>query len=152
MPKTRAVGDEPVLEAGVAFVVRDDRGRVLLHLRPEEDGWSPPSGTLRGGEALGATLEREILEETGLAVERVRLVAVHSDPRHQVMRTPDGQCTHFVTLVFTCRLARGEIDPGGDAADAAWAWHDPAALPRLTRFGRSYLEDALSDRDEVVVR
>ena len=142
--------ETPVIEAGVAFVVRQDDGQVLLHKREEEDGWSPPSGTLRGGEKIGAALEREIEEETGLDVEMLRLVAIHSDPAHQVIWTPDWQLTHFITCVFTCRRTGGELRPSDEAPH--WDWFDPKDLPRLTDFGRAYLEDALSDRDEVVVR
>jgi ADP-ribose pyrophosphatase YjhB (NUDIX family) len=143
-------GEIPVVEAGVAFVVRDDGGRVLLHRRAEEDGWSPPSGTLRGGEKIGAALEREIEEETGLDVEMVRLVAIHSDPEHQVIRTTDGQLTHFITCVFTCRSSGGELRPNGEAPE--WAWFEPERLPALTAFARAYLEDALREGDEVAVR
>lgn len=142
--------ETPVIEAGVAFVVRQDDGQVLLHKREEEDGWSPPSGTLRGGEKIGAALGREIEEETGLVVEMVRLVAIHSDPEHQVIRTIDGQLTHFITCVFTCRRTGGELRPNGEAPE--WDWFHPQKLPPLTDFGRAYLEDALSDQDEVVVR
>lgn len=141
------MGDEtPVIEAGVAFVVRQDDGRVLLHKRADEDGWSPPSGTLRGGEKIGTALVREIEEETGLEVEMVRLVAIHSDPDHQVIRTPDGQLTHFIT----CRRTGGDLRPNDEAPQ--WDWLDPARLPALTDFARAYLGDALSGRDEVVVR
>ncbi|MGI8620053.1 MAG: NUDIX domain-containing protein [Gemmatimonadaceae bacterium] len=117
----------PVIEAGVAFVVRDGSGQVLLHRRQEEEGWSPPSGTLRGGEKIGAGLGREIREETGLDVEMLRLVAIHSDPAHQVIRTTDGQLTHFITCVFTCRSAGGHLRPNDEAPE--WGWFDPEKLP-----------------------
>lgn len=142
--------ERPVIEVGVAFVVRGPDGRVLLHRRPEDDGWSPPSGTLRGGERIGAALARELEEETGLAVGPARLVAIHSDPDHQVIRTPDGQLTHFITAVFTCEATADGFRPGAEAT--AWAWCDPASLPALTRFARAYLEDALGERREVTVR
>lgn len=151
MRSRSAVSEEiPVIEAGVAFVVRDERGRILLHRREEENGWSPPSGTLRGGEKIGAALEREIEEETGLEVEMKRLVAIHSDPEHQVIRTADGRLTHFVTCVFTGRKVGGTLRPNGEAPE--WEWFDPARLPPLTDFGKAYLEDALSGRDDVAVR
>ncbi len=139
-----------VIEVGVAFLVRDEGDRVLLHRRDEDDGWSPPSGTLQGGEKIGAALEREIEEETGLCVQMVRLVAIHSDPEHQIIRTTDGQLTHFITCVFTCRRTHGELRPNGEAQE--WGWFDPAELPKLTDFARAYLGDAFAERNEVVVR
>ena len=142
--------ERPVIEAGVAFVIFDEQGRVLLHKRAEEDGWSPPSGTLRGGDAIGEALVRELKEETRLDVAMERLVAVHSDPKHQVIRTTDGQLTHFITCVFTCKKVGGELQ-GSDEAEA-WEWFDPEHLPELTQFARAYLEDALSETDDVAVR
>ncbi len=142
--------ETPVIEAGVAFVVRDDEGRLLLHRRENEDGWSPPSGVLRGGEKIGTALGREIEEETGLEVRLKRLVAIHSDPEHQVIRTSDGQLTHFITCVFTCQKVGGELRPNKEAPE--WHWFSPDDLPPLTDFGKAYLEDALSGADEVVVR
>lgn len=32
-------------------------------VKAEEDGWPPPSGTLRGGKKIGAALEREIRDD-----------------------------------------------------------------------------------------
>ena len=85
---------------GVAAVVRDSRGSVLLHWRRVGDGWAPPSGAVEPGERILEALHRELREETGLELEDERLVAVYSDPAFQVVSYPDGRNVHFVTCLF----------------------------------------------------
>lgn len=66
---------------GVTGVVRDDVGRVLLlrhRMWPEGRQWGLPTGCAIKGEELGATVVREVREETGLDVTVGRLVHLKS--------------------------------------------------------------------------
>jgi ADP-ribose pyrophosphatase YjhB (NUDIX family) len=97
MHVTRAVEVRP----GVAAVVRDAAGRVLLHRRRVGGGWAPPSGAVEAGEGVLEALRRELEEETGLSVVVERLVGVYSDPGYQLVTYPDGRTVHFVTCLFS---------------------------------------------------
>jgi 8-oxo-dGTP diphosphatase len=84
---------------GVAGLVRDDEGRVLLlrHTYRPARPWGLPGGGLRSGETLEDCLRREMREETGLRIEVLGLLsaAAHLDRK-------------LVDMIFVCRLAAGE--------------------------------------------
>src|SRR5262245_33852004 len=91
-----------VIRPGVAAVIFDD-GRVLLQRRDDTRRWGLPGGAVDPGESVRDAVIREVLEETGLDVEPVRLIGVYSDPvYHQVMTYPDGNLIHYVSTVFEC--------------------------------------------------
>jgi ADP-ribose pyrophosphatase YjhB (NUDIX family) len=127
-------------------------GRVLcaLHRKGTDAYWVLPGGHLEPGESLIDGLLRELLEETGLAVEEERLWAVsefRSDARHVV------DCTFLVTR-FSGRPRLG-IDPEGPAhsaslADVRWMTRDEFAEARflptlLHRHLRAHWDDPVSE-------
>ena len=97
-----------------------ESGRVALVKRghaPLLGEWSIPGGLVELGESLRQAVEREALEETGLVVESVELAGVFE------RIVPDGEnrtCYHYVLLDYLCRKLSGELEAGGDAAEARW--------------------------------
>ena len=140
-----------IIRPAVAAVVRDAHGRILLHRRRVGGGWAPPSGSLEPGEGIHSGLLRELYEETGLTADIERLIGVYSDPAYQIVQYPDGRVIQFVTCLFSCRLRVGNLQ--GSDEGMAWAWFAPDTLPEdLTAYARVWLQDALSDTTQVVVR
>jgi ADP-ribose pyrophosphatase YjhB (NUDIX family) len=76
---------------GVSGVIVDERGRVLLlkHRFWKEQRWGLPGGLAQHGETLGATLRRELREETGLEVRPTLLLRV---------KTAQGRMAEFILL------------------------------------------------------
>jgi ADP-ribose pyrophosphatase YjhB (NUDIX family) len=109
----------------VGAVVRDDAGRLLLIRRGHEPSrglWSLPGGRVEPGETLEAAVEREVREETGLAV-RV-------DAPVGTVLIPAGAVVYDVTD-FTCTPLDPAVPPvAGDDADGV-AWADAVALDGL---------------------
>ena len=108
-------------------IVFDNQGRLLLHQRTDNNRWALPGGAVEIGETADQAVVREVREETGYAVEVVRLVGVYSDPRHTTIRYPDGNVNSYVALAFECRVIGGSPTLNDEAS--AIDWFDPQALP-----------------------
>ena len=133
----------PVIRPGVAAVIQDTNGRVLLHRRRAGEGWAPLSGHVEPGENIAAAIHREILEETALRADVKRLVGVYSDPAYQIVRYADGSTVHFVTCVFLCTPTGGRFEGSDEGAE--WGWFPENTLPDgMTPYGLVWLEDAFS--------
>jgi len=99
----------------VGAVVTDGQGRLLLIKRGHEPSaglWSIPGGRIEPGESDAEALVREMLEETGLAVEPGRLLG-------RVQRPGLGGAVIDIRD-YTATVIGGTLRPGDDAAEARW--------------------------------
>jgi 8-oxo-dGTP diphosphatase len=123
---------------GVAGVVRDDRGHVLLlrHRFWPEGTWGLPGGYAHVAERLEETLARELREETGYRIEEQRLLRVNSGYRMRV------------EVVYTARLAGGAAHLDEREVLAAGLF-SPDALPDgLLRDHRELIALAMAERGQ----
>jgi ADP-ribose pyrophosphatase YjhB (NUDIX family) len=96
-------------------IVFDAQGRLLLIRRgrpPSAGSWSVPGGRCRAGEPADLACEREVLEETGLAVRALRRVG-------RVQRDGPGGVVYDIDD-FACEVLGGVLAAGDDATDARW--------------------------------
>jgi len=99
----------------VGAVVTDGQGRLLMIKRGHEPGaglWSIPGGRIEPGETDAEALVREMLEETGLAVEVGSLIGRVQRPGL------DGAVIDIRDYIAT--VTGGTLRPGDDAADTRW--------------------------------
>lgn len=131
------------VEPGVAAVVLDQQGRVLLGLRADLGAWGIPTGHVEPGETAQRAVVREVREETGLEVAPEYMVGVYSDPCSQTFRYPDGRIVQFVTISFLCRPVGGEVRPDGrEMVEAGFFAPDQIPSP-LMPMHPDWLRDAL---------
>jgi 8-oxo-dGTP pyrophosphatase MutT (NUDIX family) len=123
------VGSQLILIPGVAAVIRDETGRVLLHSRSDEEWWSLPAGAIEPGESPADAVVREVGEETGLEVVPERILGVFggSGFRHVY---PNGDAVEYTVVVFECRVNGGRLHPfDGEALELRY--FDPEEMPGL---------------------
>lgn len=98
-----------VKEANETFVLLIERGREpFLHK------WALPGGFIEMDELLEAACKRELLEETGLVVDKMQQFktydAIDRDPRHRTISV----------IYYTELEKKQQVKGGGDAAKADW--------------------------------
>jgi ADP-ribose pyrophosphatase YjhB (NUDIX family) len=139
------------IRPGVAAVIITADG-VLLQRRDDNRMWGLPGGSVDPGESVRAAVIREVLEETGLDVEPVRLVGVYSDPaNHQVVHYPNGDVTHYVSTVFECVIRGGTLTTCEESLELTF--FPPDALPPdVMAISRIRIHDALAQQVGAFVR
>ncbi len=101
--------------SAAAGVVLDADRRVLLIRRrvpPHMGDWALPAGYQEIDEDPRETVRREILEETGLTIEVLRLF--------DVVYMPEDQRKPANVIVYLCRAVSGELCAGSDASEVGW--------------------------------
>jgi ADP-ribose pyrophosphatase YjhB (NUDIX family) len=103
----------------VTAVVKDDRGRVLLIRRTDNDRWALPGGGIELGETVAQTVVREVREETAVDVEVLGLVGIYSDPRH-VIAYDDGEVRQQFSICFRARPVGGVLASSSESSEVVW--------------------------------
>ncbi|MDW8299247.1 MAG: NUDIX domain-containing protein [Anaerolineae bacterium] len=101
------VGQTPILLVGVAGVVINEAGEVLLQRRSDNGEWVLPGGALDPGEEPAEAVVREVWEETAVLVQPERVIAVYGG-EDLFVRYPNGDQAYIVSITFACRPLHGE--------------------------------------------
>lgn len=127
MSDPRLYPDRPFLAVSAA-IIRD--GHVLLARRARgasTGAFTLPGGVVEAGETLHEAIVREVMEETGVAIEPVALAGF----REHMERSDDGRVyRHFVILPFACRWISGEGVPQLEELSEL-RWLRPEAVAEL---------------------
>ena len=112
----------------VTVAVRDDDGRLLLIQRSDNGLWAMPGGGLEVGETVAQAAAREVLEETGIAVEINGVVGIYSDPKH-VIAYDDGEVRQQFAICLSARPTGGAPETSPETVQVRWV--EPDDLEKL---------------------
>ncbi len=123
-------------------MILDRHGRVFVGQRRDStlEAWQMPQGGIDDGEDALAAAIREVGEETGIAADRLELIAAAPDelrydlPPELVGKLWNGkwrgQRQRWFLFAFTGEDA--DVNIATDHAEfRAWKWADPADLPTM---------------------
>ena len=120
----------PKIAIGAA--VGNDKGELLLVKRADSGVWLYPTGWADVGYSAAEVVVKEVLEETGIEVEPLRLIAVLDGLRLGFTRVP------LYSLVFHCRAVGGTLQAHPlECTDVGWFGPDnlPSPMAGAERWG-----------------
>lgn len=137
------------LDVGYTTPKVDVRGAVfdaserILMMRERGDGlWSLPGGWADPGDTPAEAVKREVLEETGVPVEVVKLIGVWD--RDRKGHTPPLPAAVY-KLFFLCEVSGPATAPSElETMEVAWATWDSLPPLSLSRVTREELDTALA--------
>ena len=98
---------------------------------------------LETGEQLQEGIRREVLEETGLVVEPLRVVTIFE----RIMRDGEGKPEyHYVLIDYLCRVTGGALEAADDVSRAVWVPRRELGRYRITEGTLPVIEKAFRER------
>ncbi|WP_245811707.1 NUDIX domain-containing protein [Paraburkholderia megapolitana] len=125
----KRVGRDRVLSPSVAAVIHDHTGRLLLQEKSSGEAWSLPAGGVELGESPQEAIIREVMEETGYAVEIHRILGVFGG--HTFRYTyPSGDQVEYMVTLFQCKIIGASGIPT-DSETKSTRYFDRRDMPEL---------------------
>jgi 8-oxo-dGTP pyrophosphatase MutT (NUDIX family) len=123
------IGHDKIIMTSAAGCIRDERGRVLLQKRRDNNLWGFPGGMLELGETAAQAACREVREEVGLEVEAQRLIGIYTTPDLDRVHA-NGDVTQVFIAFFECEVTGGILKPQ-DEEVLEIGWFDLDHLPPM---------------------
>jgi 8-oxo-dGTP pyrophosphatase MutT (NUDIX family) len=134
----------------VVAIVQDDRGRVLMIHKTDNNKWALPGGGHEIGESIADTVIREVKEETGYDIEVEAITGTYTDPGH-VMAYDDGEVRQQFSIAFRARLVGGEAQTSSESDCVEWVEPDRIDDLELHPSMRLRIAHALAGGDRPVI-
>lgn len=125
----------------VGSLIHDGHGNVLM-IRTHKWGnrWGIPGGKIECGESSTRGLEREILEETGLAITEIEFLIYQDSIHSNEFIRPE----HFILLNYIARADRTQVILNDEAEEFIWTSPVEALTLELNQPTRQLLEYAIA--------
>ncbi len=109
------------VRVGFGVMILKNSKLLLGHRHEDPAGtWTMPGGKLRFGETFEEGAKREVLEETGVALKKARVICVNQDII---------ESAHFITMGLFADEIEGEPKVMEPDEITEWRWFDLNNLP-----------------------
>ncbi len=133
----------PLLGVGALIFRRDSILLVERGRAPLKGYWSLPGGLVETGELLADAVRREILEETGLRIQPVRIFQIFE----RILRDASGAAEyHYVLVDYVCKVVSGELRAADDVRRVRWVRRQALKDYPLTEGTLGIIEKAFDAR------
>jgi 8-oxo-dGTP diphosphatase len=125
---------QPQFNAGVAALIFDEQGRVLLFKHTyRKYEWGIPGGALEYNEQPVEAVVREFYEETGIHIEIEKLLKISSAREFP-----------HLSIVYLCKIKSGEFKPSHEISEMKY--FDVNDLPIMLFAEKDLIRWAVSGR------
>jgi phosphoglycolate phosphatase len=133
--------DRPL--ATVGALIHDGKGKLLMiRTHKWSNLWGIPGGKIERGEASEAALTREIREETGLEISKIRFVMVQD-----CIDSPEFfRREHFLLLNYIAEAGSHEVTLNDEAEEFAWVSSEEALSMELNTATKILLQRVIDER------
>src|SRR5699024_10703020 len=101
------VGHRPIILPGSVVIIANEENEIFLQKR-HNGNWGLPGGLMDLGEIFEEVAKREVFEETGLVVENLNLLNVHSGSNYY-LKVPNGDELFSATAVYYTKDFSGDM-------------------------------------------
>lgn len=109
----KIIGTRPIIMAGAAIILLNEKREVLLQRRTDSGDWGTIGGALELKESFEEAAERELFEEAGLRSKDFKFVTVLSGEEYYY-RYPNGDEVYNVIAVFETHKYEGKPSVNDD--------------------------------------
>ena len=103
------IGHKRIILNGSIVFIQNPQGQILMQQRKYPYGkWGLPGGLMELGESTEETVRREVLEETGLRIDKLSLFGVYSGKNYLCI-AQNGDEFYVVTTVYATTDYYGEL-------------------------------------------
>lgn len=113
---------------GVAVVVlKDNKILIGKDTRKGSSVYGVPGGHWESGETIAECAKREVLEESGVACQDIKLISVYDFFRVDKNRS-------YVTIGMKAKYTSGELSDLQEEGRLNWGWYEPEDALKLNLF------------------
>jgi 8-oxo-dGTP pyrophosphatase MutT (NUDIX family) len=105
-------GRDPIIMVGSGVIIENAQGEILLQRRSDTHNWGLPGGSMEPGESLEETAKREVKEETGLIIEKLKFYRMFSGAEY-AFTYPNGDQVYNVTAIYAATEFSGHLATDG---------------------------------------
>ena len=146
------IGKNAGILVGSTAQIYDPTGKKVLLTKREDNGrWCLPGGQLEAGESVAETCAREVLEETGLAVEVGRLIAVYTSPDMLLYYDEDHQY-QVISFHFEAAVIGGSLGISDETTEVNFFSEGEIRTMDVMEHHLQRIEDGLLGNKETIIR